>query len=96
MQEPIEQIENQTEGTPLDYEPMDSEDPLVTPDKQTPRRVITDTGDIVEEPMLFKTDAQIVTGTLDLGNIVYTYFIIYNIVCKAICDSLLLKIGSLI
>ncbi|XP_050549898.1 zinc finger protein 3 homolog isoform X4 [Spodoptera frugiperda] len=66
LQEPIEQIENQTEGTPLDYEPMDSEDPLVTPDKQTPRRVITDTGDIVEEPMLFKTDAQIVTGTLDL------------------------------
>ncbi|XP_050549899.1 zinc finger protein 271-like isoform X5 [Spodoptera frugiperda] len=65
LQEPIEQIENQTEGTPLDYEPMDSEDPLVTPDKQTPRRVITDTGDIVEEPMLFKTDAQIVTEVDD-------------------------------
>ncbi|XP_050549901.1 zinc finger protein 470-like isoform X7 [Spodoptera frugiperda] len=65
VEEPIEQIENQTEGTPLDYEPMDSEDPLVTPDKQTPRRVITDTGDIVEEPMLFKTDAQIVTEVDD-------------------------------
>ncbi|XP_022823329.1 zinc finger protein 616-like isoform X3 [Spodoptera litura] len=67
LQEPIDQTENHTESTPLDYEPMDGEDPLVTPDKQTPRRVITDTGDIVEEPMLFKTDAQIVTDTLDLG-----------------------------
>lgn len=40
---------------PKDYDTLES-DETPTSDKQTPRRVITDTGDIVEEPMVFKTD----------------------------------------
>ncbi|KAH9630280.1 hypothetical protein HF086_012465 [Spodoptera exigua] len=65
LQEPID--DRQNDSNQLEYEPMDSEDALVTSDKQTPRRVITDTGDIVEEPILFKTDAHIVSDSLDLG-----------------------------
>lgn len=57
VEEPME--EDQSESVPIEYETtMDSEDTSVT-DKQAPRRVITDTGDIVEEPLVFKANDQV-------------------------------------
>ena len=53
--------DGQTEPIP-EYETMETEDSLVTTDKQAPRRVITDTGDIVEEPLMFKSDDQMMTS----------------------------------
>uniref|UniRef100_A0A2A4K9U8 C2H2-type domain-containing protein n=1 Tax=Heliothis virescens TaxID=7102 RepID=A0A2A4K9U8_HELVI len=59
VEEPLE--DNQNDTIPIEYEPTDHEESMVTSDKQTPRRVITDTGDIVEEPLEFKPDSQFIT-----------------------------------
>lgn len=59
VEEPIEDHQNNT--VPIEFEPTDQDESTLLSDKHVPRRVITDTGDIVEEPLEFKTDSQFIT-----------------------------------
>ncbi|CAH0588992.1 unnamed protein product [Chrysodeixis includens] len=54
VEEPLE--EGATGPLPIEYRTVETEDAQVTTDKQAPRRVITDTGDIVEEQSILKAD----------------------------------------
>lgn len=53
---------------------MESEDTQVTTDKQAPRRVITDTGDIVEEQLVFKAEDITQKDTIPLGKMLLFLF----------------------
>ncbi|PZC78865.1 hypothetical protein B5X24_HaOG217059 [Helicoverpa armigera] len=78
VEEPIEDHQNNT--VPIEFEPTDQDESTLLSDKHVPRRVITDTGDIVEEPLEFKTDSQFITpdqvsGGLIICNIYLTMHI---------------------
>ncbi|CAG4956648.1 unnamed protein product [Parnassius apollo] len=59
-----EPIEDSTNDAALEYETVDSDD-LAISDKQTPKRMITDTGDIVEAPILLETSTAIPQQSLE-------------------------------
>lgn len=73
FQEPIE--DGDTETFPIEYGALVGEDPLVTSEEQIPRRVITDTGDIVEEPLIYKPDHMVQQEPIAIG-IAYIYTVI--------------------
>lgn len=66
-QEPMDDMDN-TEPMPVAYEsPISSEDSTIA-DKQMSRRMITETGDIIEAPILLKT------ATIGIGLLLIKYF----------------------
>lgn len=65
-QEPMDDMDN-SETIPISYEsPIASEDSTIV-DKQISRRMITETGDIIEAPILLKTT------TIEIGLLLVNY-----------------------